>query len=818
MSQSQTESPIGAVLGGKFHIGQEIGRGGMATVYAAEHVDIGKPVAVKLLAADLVSSRTVTERFMREARAAAQIKSPYICEVYDVGTFDGRPFIVMELLHGESLYEKLARERQLSVYDTVRIAEQAARGLKTAHEHNIVHRDLKPENIFITRGDDGWLHVKLVDFGLAKFYEPNQDPKSVRLTREGALFGTPAYMSPEQAKAKGNVDHRTDLWALACIVYEMLTGRTVWDIEQGVAMILAQIASAPIPETATYRPELPPEFDIWLKHALARKPEDRIQDAETFVSSLARALGTAAPGNTGVASSSDADGAPSEALASSPVYRVPSYNPPPPQPARSVTPLPLSKSSAQPLRWLLATAALATAAGAVWALGGVSALVGDNLPPPIETAPWAATIAQAQDELTEGDIEEALEGFRAAFDVSQAKAARSLLTHVSTAKEQVGPCGLRAIGHPRPFDASTESSRPSALRTDAGLLMVWADSDSGPASQVRLTVLDAALRRVRGVQTLTPETESARDPELFATPHGVGLLYWDFAGKRAGVYVRHLERDGSATGAPLLISSQTSGHPFYPAITQVQNEFWVVWVEPSRDRVFDLFARKLDARLQPITEATALTAYATPRFGKTQADRPAISYGNQLLHVSYTLRRGSKQELLMLRVSPQAVEKSPGIQPMAPQSSAGDEEADRFLGNVTNLNLASGNHDFSSTACVDSGCYVAWDETGVTGHLAFVGTDGRVAWRRHVSEDSSRPSVTARSKAVALAWYEQKKRVQIATLTDGTINPATALGRISAVLKQRPPVVFTDNNDWLVAWTGYEAATPEPFVARVSCP
>src|SRR5690606_38627398 len=103
------------------------------------------------------------------------------------------------------------------------------------------------------------------------------------------------------------------------------------------------------------------------------------------------------------APSSDADGAPSEALASSPVYRVPSYNPPPPQPARSVTPLPLSKPSAQPLRWLLAAAAVATAAAAVWALGGVSALVGDNFPTPIETAPWAAPIAQAQDELTDGD-------------------------------------------------------------------------------------------------------------------------------------------------------------------------------------------------------------------------------------------------------------------------------------------------------------------------------------------------------------------------------------------------------------------------------
>ncbi len=291
MTSDESAVPLGAVLGGKFRLTQEIGKGGMATVYAAVNIDIGKPVAVKVLAGELANSRTVTERFTREARAAARIQSPYICEVYDVGTYHGRPFIVMELLHGESLYDKLARERQLSIPETVQIAVQAAKGLKRAHDNNVVHRDLKPENVFLTTGEDGALHTKLVDFGLAKFYEPHQDPRSARLTKEGALFGTPAYMSPEQARAKGNVDHRSDLWALACIVYEMLTGRTVWDIEQGVAMILAQIASSPVPEARRYRHDLPQAFDSWLAQALARKPEGRFQTADDFVATLKAALG-----------------------------------------------------------------------------------------------------------------------------------------------------------------------------------------------------------------------------------------------------------------------------------------------------------------------------------------------------------------------------------------------------------------------------------------------------------------------------------------------------------------------------------------------
>src|SRR5690349_24157528 len=134
---------VDTLLDGKFRVTREIGRGGMAAVYEAENVDIGKRVAVKVLAAELVSSRTVTERFLREARAAAAIRSPYICDVYDVGTFEDRPFLVMELLEGESLYDMMTRVRKIDVEATLRIATHTARGLSKAHESSVVHRDLK---------------------------------------------------------------------------------------------------------------------------------------------------------------------------------------------------------------------------------------------------------------------------------------------------------------------------------------------------------------------------------------------------------------------------------------------------------------------------------------------------------------------------------------------------------------------------------------------------------------------------------------------------------------------------------------------------
>src|SRR6185312_5192762 len=271
---------------------REIGRGGMAAVYEAEHMSLGKRIAVKVLAAELSASTVVIERFFREARAAASVKSPHIVDVYDSGRLDdGRPFIAMELLEGESLYDRMARIRIIDVPTTVRTIQHCAKGLMKAHAAGIVHRDLKPENIFLTHDENGEEIGKILDFGLAKFYAPvATDEKTARLTREGAVFGTPAYMSPEQVKGQGSVDHRADLWALGCMAYECLTGRPVWNTDQGVAMTFAAIAAAQLPQPTRMRPDLPPTFDVWFKRALERDPNNRFQSAKELAEDLARAL------------------------------------------------------------------------------------------------------------------------------------------------------------------------------------------------------------------------------------------------------------------------------------------------------------------------------------------------------------------------------------------------------------------------------------------------------------------------------------------------------------------------------------------------
>ncbi|TKD07350.1 serine/threonine protein kinase [Polyangium fumosum] len=303
-SPTSTKLPVGTILSGKYKITREIGRGGMAAVYEAENIDIGKRIAIKVLAQELTTSMVVVERFFREARAAAAIRSPYICDVYDSGRLeDGPPFLVLELLEGESLYERMTKVRYFDVPTTLAIITQVCRGLTKAHAANIVHRDLKPENIFLGKDEDGQLLAKILDFGLAKFYTPldgSGGPQQARLTREGAVFGTPAYMSPEQVRGQGAVDHRADLWALACIVYECFTGRTVWQTEQGVAMTFAQIASAQPPDPLVYRPDLPPSFKAWFDKALDRKIDHRFQTAREFAEELSAAFETVRPEFSGL--------------------------------------------------------------------------------------------------------------------------------------------------------------------------------------------------------------------------------------------------------------------------------------------------------------------------------------------------------------------------------------------------------------------------------------------------------------------------------------------------------------------------------------
>jgi serine/threonine protein kinase len=207
---------------GKYEVVRKLGHGGMGRIYEAINPTIGKRVALKLLDPALADCESAAARFTREAQAASAASSPHIVEIYDAGIADdGSPFIVMELLEGESLSARIEREGRLDAEESVRIVAQVLRGLIKAHEAGIVHRDLKPDNVFLVDRDHDPPVAKILDFGVSKV---KKTQASTTLTREGSVLGTPAYMSPEQAQGEADVDARSDIWSIGAILYECLSG------------------------------------------------------------------------------------------------------------------------------------------------------------------------------------------------------------------------------------------------------------------------------------------------------------------------------------------------------------------------------------------------------------------------------------------------------------------------------------------------------------------------------------------------------------------------------------------------------------------
>ena len=260
------ELPRGSLVG-EYEIEAKIGEGAMGAVYSAMHPVIGKRVAIKVIGNELSKDASAITRFRREARAVAQLASPHIVDVFGFGEVaDGRAYFVMEYLTGESLRDRLARGR-VPLDEALELLDQVARGLEVAHEAGIVHRDLKPENIFIERGRNGPPIVKLLDFGLVKLVE--QSDETVTATKAGVMFGTPMYCSPEQIRSASSVDHRTDIYALGCVAYEMILGHVPFERTTVVEMIAAHLECAP-PQPRTLWPEIPAALDALLWAMVAK--------------------------------------------------------------------------------------------------------------------------------------------------------------------------------------------------------------------------------------------------------------------------------------------------------------------------------------------------------------------------------------------------------------------------------------------------------------------------------------------------------------------------------------------------------------------
>jgi serine/threonine-protein kinase len=269
---------------GSYRLVERIGSGGMGDVYKAVHGEIGAKVAIKILNATSAADETSTARFLREAQAVNRIDHEDVVQIVDAGRLlpEGRPYLVMELLDGESLGDVLKRNPRPPIGTACRIAGDVLEIAAAAHAEEIVHRDLKPHNVFLTRGG----RTVILDFGVAKLLS---SAAAVRLTATGAIVGTPRYMAPEQIR-DSPVDARADIYSIGCILYEMACGRPPFDSEVALEVLKAHLAARPPPPRAL-RPEIPESLQNVILTALGKRPDQRFQTAAAMRTALASAAG-----------------------------------------------------------------------------------------------------------------------------------------------------------------------------------------------------------------------------------------------------------------------------------------------------------------------------------------------------------------------------------------------------------------------------------------------------------------------------------------------------------------------------------------------
>jgi serine/threonine-protein kinase len=275
---SATRASLAEALRDRYSLEREIGRGSMATVYLAREVPDGRAVAIKVMLPALADALD-NERFAREMGIAASLSHPLIVPLYDSGTAGGASYYIMPYVEGESLYDCLRRERQLSIENTLRFTRDVAAALGHAHSRGVLHRDVKPENILLA-GD----HALIADFGLARAIGAADYRK---LTRTGVIVGTAYYMAPEQLREERNLDQRVDIYALGCILYEMLTGEPPYG-GRSLTEVVTQILRAPVPSARRLRSEVPPPVDAAITRALAKSAADRFATMEEFTAALPR--------------------------------------------------------------------------------------------------------------------------------------------------------------------------------------------------------------------------------------------------------------------------------------------------------------------------------------------------------------------------------------------------------------------------------------------------------------------------------------------------------------------------------------------------
>ena len=347
IARSDILSPVfeGAAIG-QYRILHKIGEGGMGTVFLAEHALIGRRAAIKVLLPALSQRRDIVDRFFNEARATTSIPDPGIVQVFDFGFHtDNSAYIVMEFLEGEPLDIRLRRLGRLSASEALRITRQAAGSLAAAHSRGIVHRDLKPDNLFMVRDPEAFNgeRPKILDFGIAKL---NGDEPGRMRTRTGALMGTPVYMSPEQCRGSGQLDHRSDIYSLGCVLFHLIAGRPPFDME-GMGEIISAHLREPAPAPSALVQGMPPSVDELVLACLTKSPDQRFQtmsDLQAACDALLARITQSGPSSPTIALATPLAPGFRSVSPGTPSTPVPGTNPP----TRTASPTTLSTAAGQP--------------------------------------------------------------------------------------------------------------------------------------------------------------------------------------------------------------------------------------------------------------------------------------------------------------------------------------------------------------------------------------------------------------------------------------------------------------------------------------
>jgi eukaryotic-like serine/threonine-protein kinase len=875
MAAAQPDSKIGTgtVLVGKYRVTRELGRGGMAAVYEAEHVHIGKRVAVKVLASELASSNIVTERFFREARAAASVKSPYIVEIYDSGRLeDGRPFIVMELLEGESLYDRMARVRLIDPQGTVRIIGQVAKGLTKAHGAGIVHRDLKPENIHLCRVEEGEEVAKILDFGLAKFYAPVQtDEKTARLTKEGAVFGTPAYMSPEQVKGHGTVDHRSDLWALGCMAFECLTGRPVWNTEQGVAMTFAAIASAQLPTPSRLRPDLPAAFDAWFRRALDRDPDSRFQSAKELADGLAQALGAppislinlveidaierasqppasevgergppSSIRGSGVKSTKRTSGGPplgvgpaSPAMGDLGLPQVSGdlvFSAADLSPAAVEEPSPVRRSSS--LARVTVAAALLGGAAVVAGWFAYTRLIHRANPAPAVSAAMASAhpsavagpdSAPAPAPLPEmpkwmATIEEGQgllasgdpdAALRKFKDAVDAGGGPVAKSFLDQVKLGTGTTGpCKMVAFSHPrLGYGGALGRPSVAVTSKGAVVAWTDDHEQPGHEHVYSVLVDASGR---------PTSRPRD----LTPEADFAMRPSLASADDRVVLLFWDKTGREPGVRVrwldadgriggMSAVVGGGKPglFWPALDRAPDGGYWVAWQQAVDREGDDLFLR---RLDPDLKPLGPEIRATdyePEKGRVPRVSSA-TIASSSTNLFVAYAFERDREHLVERMR----------LPLASDLPTAPAKGKSEIGEVTVANEEKVGGDFPALACTKDACYLAWHETDKGAQAALLDpAKGTLLWRKRFTSRGGHPAIASSSDGQAEVAFYESGRVRVASISRDGVGTTSTFAKVTGDAPRPWIAPGRARGEWFVAWLDLEAGHAEAFVARLQC-